>query len=99
MKMNNLYSALYSDGRTEYERPLEWIYQNQNGARVEIRPCIWLWKNKNIDMFFVDYIGRSVGCTLAAFDDLKAAERFRDEVGAMEKADFGKRFFNVAMEA
>lgn len=95
MKMNELYTTYYSDRRTAYEKPLDWIYSHQNGANVEIRPCIWLWKASKSNVFFVDYIGDGIGCTLATFDNLQDAETYREKIGQMTSEDFENWLINV----
>ena len=89
MKMKQLFTAHYSDGRTEHERPLAWIYKNQNGAGVTITPTIWLWGHGKT--YNVDYVGRSYGCTLGAFNGsgaLSRAKEFAKQCGDMEQAAF-----------
>lgn len=85
-KMSALYTAHYSDGRTVWEKPLEWIYANSNGASVSIRPTIWLWKAG--DTYLVDYVGNSTGCTLKAFNHLAEAEAYRSEVSRLDEIQF-----------
>ena len=86
VKMCELFTAEYSDGRRVYEQRLEWIYSHRNGSNVEIRPCIWLWNAGSV--FMVDFVGKNIGCTLGAFDNLKAAESFKEQISNMTKEDF-----------
>ena len=95
MLMNKLFTAYYSDRRTAYERPLNWIYANQGNARVEVRPTIWLWKASNSNVYFVDYVGDGVGCTLFTFDTLQAAEECRDQIGNMDETEFEDWLINT----
>ena len=88
MKMCERFTARYSDGRTVYEKPLEWIYANQNGAQVEVSPCIWLRKHPTESVYFVDFIGAGLGCTCGAFDTLREAEAFREKLAQMEQSEF-----------
>lgn len=85
-KMSEFYTAHYSDGRTAWEKPLEWIYANKNGAAVSISPTIWLWKAGNI--YLVDYVGNTVGCTLKVFNRLADAEAYRDNISRMSVIQF-----------
>ena len=87
MKMCELFTGYYSDRRTAYEKPLEWIYANQNGARVVIRPCIWLWKT-SAGLFLVDYVGDGIGCTCGSFDTYREADKFAETLAQMEQAEF-----------
>lgn len=95
MKICELYKARYSDGRTVYEKPLDWIYSHQNGAAVEITPTIWIWKASTCNVYFVDYMGDGVGCTLATFDSLTAAQEYREQIGAMTADEFTDWLINV----
>ena len=95
MKMNELFTARYNDGRKVYEKPLEWIYSHRNGASVEVSPCIWLWKASKSNVFFVDYIGDGLSCTLKTFDSLAAAAAYSEEVGAMTEESFEDWLINV----
>lgn len=88
MKMNELFTAHYSDHRTAYEKPLEWIYAHQGAAHVDIQPTIWLRKTDKAPIYFVDYVSDSLGCTLASFDDLRTAWEYRERIGQMTKAEF-----------
>ena len=94
MKMCELFKARYSDGRTVYEKTLDYIYQHQNGARVEISPCIWVWKASAASVYFVDYVGGGIGCTVDTFDTLKEAEAFRETLAQMEAAEFESWLLN-----
>lgn len=94
MRMSELYTAYYSDRRTAYEKPLEWIYSHRNGASVEIRPTIWLWKAENSNIYFVDYIGANVGCTLKTFDNLKEAQSYREKIASMTENEFENWLIN-----
>ena len=95
MLMNKLFTAYYSDRRTAYERPLNWIYANQGNASVEIRPTIWLWKASSSNVYFVDYVGDGVGCTLKTFSTLNEAEEYSDQIGQMDEAEFEDWLINV----
>ena len=86
MKMCEYCTAEYSDGRTLYEITLAEAYQRKNGANVTIKPTIWLWGAPGV--YFVDYVGRGVGCTMAAFDALADAEKFKANVQSMERDEF-----------
>lgn len=92
MKMNELFTAYYSENNgfreATYEKPLDWIYAHQNGRKVEIRPTIWLWKAEKAPVYFVDYVGNGVSCTLATLDSLKAAEEYREKIGEMSEEAF-----------
>lgn len=94
MKMCELFTARYSDSRTAYEKPLEWIYAHRNGAGVQIEPTIWLWKSSGASVYFVDYVGESIGCTCATFDNLRDAEAFREKLAQMEQAEFENWLLN-----
>jgi len=94
MLMNQLYTAYYSDGRIAHEKPLDWIYQNQGNARVEIRPAIWLWKVPEVELYLVDYVGQCAGFTLQTFRSLKAAEEFKAKIGQMEESEFKNWLLN-----
>lgn len=94
MKMCELFTARYSDRRTAYEKPLEWIYAHRNGAAVQIEPTIWLWKSSGASVYFVDYVGEGIGCTCATFDNLREAEAFREKLAQMEQAEFENWLLN-----
>jgi hypothetical protein len=94
MLMNQLYTAYYSDGRIAHEKPLDWIYQNQGNARVEIRLTIWLWKVPEVELYLVDYVGQCAGFTLQTFGSLKAAEEFKAKIGQMEESEFKNWLLN-----
>ena len=87
-KMYKLYTAHYSDGRTVREKQLEWIYRNSNGASVEIRPTIWLWKATPSGIYIVDYVGERLGCTLKTFEALTDAQEYRDRVASLDDVQF-----------
>lgn len=95
MKMHEFYTARYSDGRTAYEKPLDWIYSHQNGARVEISPCIWLWKSSTGNTFFVDYMGDGVSCTLSTFSNYTEAQEYSEQIGQMTESEFEDWLINV----
>lgn len=95
MKMNELFTAYYSDRRAAYEKPLNWIYANQGNAHVEIRPTIWLWKASSSNVYFVDYIGDGISCTLCTFDTLQAAEEYKERIGDMDETEFEGWLINV----
>ena len=95
MKMYQLFTGIYSDRRTAYEKPLEWIYANQNGASVEIRPTIWVWMPDGGNIFLVDYVGASVGCTLGTFNTVKEANAHAEKIGQMEESDFEEWLINI----
>lgn len=88
MKMNELFTARYSDGRTAYEKPLEWIYDHQNGSNVEISPTIWIWKSSKSPIYFVDYVGDGIGCTLSTFSAYNQACDYADQIGNMNVSEF-----------
>ena len=87
MKMCELFTGYYSDRRTAYEKPLEWIYAHQNGAKVEIHPCIWLWRTQT-GLYLVDYVGDGIGCTCGSSYDLSEAEALREKLAQMDEAEF-----------
>lgn len=87
MKLYQLFNAHYSDGRAVFQRPLEWIYKNQNGAGVTVSPCVSAYRLG--DFYAVDFSGRSLGCTLATFDSLREAQNFAERVRAMTCEEFG----------
>jgi len=93
MKMNQLFTAYYSDRRAAYEKPLDWIYAHQGTTHVEVRPTIWLWKAS--DTYLVDYVGDGIGCTLKTFSTLKKAEEYKELIGRMEEAEFEDWLINV----
>ena len=93
MKMNQLFTAYYSDRRAAYEKPLDWIYANQGNTRVEIRPTIWLWKVS--DTYFVDYVGDGISCTLSTFSTLQTAEEYKDKIGNINESEFEDWLINV----
>lgn len=88
MKMYQFFTARYSDGRTVYEKTLEWIYSHQNGSGVEISPTIWLWKATGGTVYFVDYVGDGVSCTIDTFDTLDTAQEYQERIGQMEEKEF-----------
>lgn len=88
MKMNQLFTGYYSDRRTAYEKPLEWIYAHQGESSVEIRPTLWIWKAERAQVYFVDYVGDGIGCTLATFDRLADAQEYREKLGEMTEEEF-----------
>ena len=94
MKMNELFTAYYSDQRTAYEKTLEWIYEHQGESRVEIRPTILLWKAGGAPIYFVDYVGNDVGCILATFDKLTDAQEYSEKIGKMNKEEFKNWLIN-----
>lgn len=94
MKMYQLYNAYFDDRSAAYEKPLDWIYQNCGTRCVEIRPTIWLWRASNAQVYFVDYIGDGVSCTLQTFARLNDAEKYREEIAAMEESDFENWLIN-----
>ena len=99
MTMNQLFTAYYSAPgmarKAVYEKPLEWIYEHQEGRAVEIRPTIWLWKSDRANVYFVDYVGDGLSCTLSTFDNLRAAQEYREKIGEMETAEFEDWLINV----
>lgn len=95
MKMNQLFTAYYSNRTTVYEKPLDYIYSIQGDAKVEIKPTIWLWKASNSNVYFVDYISESIGCTLFTFDNLKDAEKCTSDIGQMNEDEFENWLINV----
>lgn len=97
-KMRELYTAYYSDRRTVYEKTLKEIYANRNGAGVEIRPTIWLWKSCNADVFFVDYVGDGLSCTLKCFDTLTEAQSYRNKIANLNEIQFEQCFLSREYE-
>lgn len=97
--MNELFTAYYSndDGfrSAVYEKTLNWIYAHQHGRRVEIRPTIWLWKATSCPVFFVDYIGNGISCTLDTFERLQDAEEYKEKIGNMDEKAFEDWLINV----
>lgn len=94
MKMYELFTAYYGDRRTAYEKPLNWIYEHQGNVKVEIRPTIWVWKATNSQIYFVDYVGAGVGCTLYSFDNYADARKRADEIGQMDESEFENWLIN-----
>ena len=94
-KMYELYKAHYSDGRTVYEKTLEEIYAIQGDSKVTLTPTIWLWKAEKVPVFFVDYVGDGVGCTLSTFDKLRDAQEYREKIANMDKKAFEDWLINV----
>jgi len=99
MKMCELFTAYYGNSGTlrkaVYEKPLSWIYEHQDGRPVEICPTIWLWKSDRASVYFVDYVGDGIGCTLATFDNLTDAQAYREKIGQMKEAEFENWLINV----
>jgi len=98
MKMCELFTAYYGKPGTlrkaVYEKPLDWIYEHQDGRPVEIRPAIWLWKSDRASVYFVDYVGDGIGCTLSTFDNLTDAQSYREKIGQMEESEFENWLIN-----
>ena len=93
-KMNQLFTAYYVDRTTVYEKTLDYIYSHEPENLREFRPTIWLWKGDISPIFFVDYVGAGVGCTLATFDNLADAKEFREIIGEMTEKEFENWFIN-----
>lgn len=96
-KMHELYNAHYSDGRTVYEKTLEEIYTIQGNSKVTITPTIWLWKATGAPVFFVDYVGDGISCTLSTFDNLRAAQEYREKISSMDEKAFENWLINVRL--
>ena len=94
-KMCELFKAHYSDGRTVYEKTLDEIYAIQGDSKVTITPAIWLWKATGANVFFVDYVGDGISCTLSTFDNLRAAEEYREKIANMDEKAFENWLVNV----
>lgn len=94
MKMNELFTAYYKDHTAVYEKTLDYIYSHKFDLLQEIRPTIWLWKANTSSIFFVDYIGDGLGCTLATFDHLSEAQEFREKIYKMTEEEFENWLIN-----
>lgn len=94
MKMNQLFTAYYTDRPAVYEKALDYIYSHETDNLREIRPTIWLWKGDLSSIFFVDYVGNGVGCTLATFDNLADAKEFQKKIGDMTEKEFENWLIN-----
>lgn len=94
MKMNQLFTAYYMDSPAVYEKSLDYIYSHNPDNLREIRPTIWLWKGDISPVFFVDYVGDGVGCTLATFDKLADAQKYREQIGEMTEEEFENWLIN-----
>ena len=94
MKMNQLFTAYYMDRTAVYEKSLDYIYSHNPDNLREIRPTIWLWKGDISPVFCVDYVGDGVGCTLATFDKLADAQKYREQIGEMTEEEFENWLIN-----
>lgn len=88
MKMHQLFSAYYIGKPAVHTKTLDYIYSHNADDLKEIRPCIWLWKGDIEQVYFVDYIGDGIGCTLATFDKLTDAQEYRDKIEQMTTEEF-----------
>lgn len=99
MKMKELYTARYvgedGSGKTVYEMPLDWINKHMDTLSPDVEPTICLRKARSAELYFVDYIGEEIGCTLSAFDSSFEAEAYRKELGEMDEAEFEDWLINV----
>ena len=88
MKMHQLFSAYYNGKPAVHEKTLDYIYSHNADDLKEIRPCIWLWKGNIEPVYFVDYIGYGISCTLATFDRLEDAQKYRAKIEQMTTEEF-----------
>lgn len=88
MKMYQLFSAYYNGKPAVHEKTLDYILSHEADDLREIRPCIWLWKGDIDPVYFVDYIGVGIGCTLATFDKLEDAKKYRARIEQMTTEEF-----------
>ena len=94
MKMYQLFSAYYNGKPAVHGKTLDYIYSHNADDLKEIRPTIWLWKGDISPVFFVDYVGDGVGCTLATFDNLADAQKYREQIGEMTEEEFENWLIN-----
>ena len=94
MKMSELFNAFYGDCQTIYEKPLEEIYAQQNGRSVTVTPTINVWKSSKAPIYFVDYVGDGLGCTLETFGTLEAAQAYQAKIGEMTTEEFDRFMVN-----
>ena len=96
MKMYQLFSAYYNGKPAVHAKTLDYIYSHDADDLREIRPCIWLWKGDIDPVYFVDYIGVGIGCTLATFDKLEDAQKYRARIEQMTTGEFTSYLNNRA---
>lgn len=94
MKMSELFTAYYSDRQTVYEKPLDWIYSHQGDRKVTITPTIHVWRSSKAPIYFVEYVGAGLGCTLETFGTLEAAQAYQAKIGEMTTEEFERFFIN-----
>lgn len=96
MKMHQLFSAYYNGKPAIHAKTLDYIYSHDADDLREIRPCIWLWKGDIDPVYFVDYISDGISCTLATFDKLEDAQKYRARIEQMTTEEFTSYLNNRA---
>ena len=86
--MNDIFSAVYSDGRHLWEATLPEIYANQGDSRAIIRPVIWASCIEPGKLFAVDFIGKQSGVRLGTYPTAKEAQEAANAYGRMKCTDF-----------
>jgi len=97
MKISDLYNLILSNGDI-VTGPLDYLTETYPDPRRILegpRPVVTLgWLSPNPSFYAVDFATYSVGTTLKTFPDKASAEKFRDEILALDVNEFRDRFFH-----